>query len=140
MDEEVQNRHRYKKHAQQISEIDIHIANRIQEIRLIPDSYEEDLIGIKIILGSFFFDELESQRIGNFTPEYTNFYISIIDESQNLALILNNLDKIVDSILQYLPTHSTEMLDLLKNLCRDCRGEIYTIFCEKLFVKLVELI
>lgn len=140
MDDQIERRYRYKKHSQKIKEIDVHIANRIQEIKLIPDNYEEDQIGNLLIKGSFFYDELESQRSENFSPEYTEFYIKIVDESQNLPLILNNLNMIVDQLLSHLDHFPFEMLNLIKNICRDCQTEIYPLFCQKILIRLVNLL
>ena len=39
MNDQIERRHRFKRHNDKVNEIDIHIASRIQEIKLLPDSF-----------------------------------------------------------------------------------------------------
>jgi hypothetical protein len=76
----------------------------------------------------------------NFTGDFSLFYSEIIDECQTLPLILMNLEYIVDNLLKYLKknTIKKEILSLFICLFRDVQGEIYKIFCEKIFPNLAD--
>lgn len=149
---DLSQRHKFKRSSQTIKEIDISIANKIEDIKVLPYSFEKDQIGKNIILniiiikflfsGSFFFDELENQRYNERSFEFMQFYHEIIDISQSLPLILHNLPKLVGSILSRLTSKTirSSLLKLLPPLIRDCQSDIFKIFCDEILMKLLSLI
>ncbi len=76
------------------------------------------------------------------TPEFQEFYDEIYDISQNLALVLHNLDQIVDKILKYLEKDDCKktMLQILPGLFRDTQKDIFPLFLTKILPKLLEIL
>ena len=52
------------------------------------------------MIGSFFYDELETQNMSQKAQKFREFYNEIIDISQSLPLILVNKTKILNHILE----------------------------------------
>ena len=89
--------------------------------------------------GSFFFDELENLRYMDRSHEFLLFYHEIIDYSQSLPLILQNLPKIVRSMLKKLDSKllRAQIFQLFPPLFRDCQGEIFELFTQEILQKLL---
>jgi hypothetical protein len=90
-------------------------------------------------LGSFFLDELEQTHFNEASAAYSRFYFAVVDLVQSLPLVLHNLPKIADLVLEYLehPDCTFEIVKILPSLIRDARQDIFEIFCEKLLPSLV---
>lgn len=65
---------------------------------------------------------MENLQSMEFNPDFRRFYNEIIDYSQTLPLILNNLKKIVSTLLEYIKIKviRKEILGLFPSLFRDC--------------------
>lgn len=76
------------------------------------------------------------------TRDFQEFHTEIYDITQNLALILYNLDTIVEKILVYIEKKDCRktILQILPGLFRDAQKDIYQAFTDKLFPKLVDIL
>jgi len=90
---EIKQRHRFVKQNIKLQRIDISLIRKFDELKVFPYSYANDMIG------SFFFDEIETLNMAHKTPKFREWYNEIIDISQSLPLILNNKTKILHHIL-----------------------------------------
>jgi len=72
--------------------MNISLISKFDELKIFPYSYSNDMIG------SFFYDELETINMSNKTPQFRIWYNQIVDVSQSLPLILNNKSKILDHV------------------------------------------
>ena len=148
---DISRRHKFKRQSDKVKEIDISIAHKIEEIKILPYSFDRDQIGILFFsnplfsnrfLGSFFYDELENLRYLERSKEFLQFYHEVIDVSQTLPLILHNMNKIVGSMLKRLGSKNLNaiILKLFAPLIRDCQSEIFPIFCQDILMKLLSMI
>ena len=76
------------------------------------------------------------------TRDFQEFHNEIYDVTQNLALILYNLDTIVEKILAYIDKKDCRktILQILPGLFRDAQKDIYQAFTDKLLPKLVDIL
>ena len=76
------------------------------------------------------------------TTDFQEFYNDIYDITQNLALILHNLDHIVEKILVFINRKDCRktILQILPGLFRDAQKDIYQSFTDKLLPKLVDIL
>ena len=93
-------------------------------------------------IGSFFYDELESAKFNDLTPDFQEFYAEVYEVTQNLALILHNLEQIVDKIVEFLNRKDCRktILQILPGLFRDTQKDIFKAFLEKILPKLIEIL
>jgi hypothetical protein len=94
------------------------------------------------MIGSFFYDELETQNMSQKSQKFREFYNEIIDVSQSLPLILVNKTKILDQILANFDDiyFQSFLPKLLISLIRDCGADIYQDFLTKVFPRIKNLI
>lgn len=132
---DIKQRHRFVKQNIRLQKIDISLLSKFDDLKVFPFSYSNDMIG------SFFFDELETINMSNKTPQFRQWYNEIVDVSQSLPLILNNKTKILDHILNSLDDAYFQKYSprLLISLMRDCGAEMYQDFIEKIFEKINDL-
>lgn len=76
------------------------------------------------------------------TPDFQEFYSEISDIAQNLALILYNLEQIVEKILQYIDRKDCRktILQILPGLFRDTQKDIFKLFLTKILPKLIAIL
>ena len=89
---DVRLRNRFVKQNVKLQRMNISLISKFDELKVFPYSYSNDMIG------SFFYDELETINMSNKTPQFRIWYNQIVDVSQSLPLILNNKSKILDHV------------------------------------------
>jgi len=89
---DVRLRNRFVKQNVKLQRMNISLISKFDELKIFPYSYSNDMIG------SFFYDELETINMSNKTPQFRIWYNQIVDVSQSLPLILNNKTKILDHV------------------------------------------
>ncbi len=116
--------------------MEISISQKMEEVRLFPANYKEDMIGC------FFQEELEKQREEQDNQAFRELYNAIVDLVQSLPLMLLNLPRIVTLLRDSMGNKAVrkEVLALLPCLFRDCRQEVYPLFCSELMPCLVGLV
>lgn len=70
---DISRRHKFKNVKEQVKEMEISISQKMEEIRLFPANYKEDMIGC------FFQEELEKQREEQDNQAFRELYNAIVD-------------------------------------------------------------
>lgn len=76
------------------------------------------------------------------TVDYQEFYAEVYDITQNLALILHNLERIVEKVVEFLDKKDCRktILQILPGLFRDTQKDIFRLFLSKILPKLIEIL
>ena len=125
--EELDQRSRFKRPTEVLKKLDIGLLAKMEEMKALPSTHTNDEIG------SFFYDEMEFFSSTESSSEFRELYLSIVDKSQTLPIILLNKKEILSKVLskyddKYFQPICTR---LLIALIRDCGKEIYQEYLDQ---------
>jgi hypothetical protein len=120
---DIKDRYRYQKHKQVLYDLNISLMGKMEEIRVLPLNYANDDIG------SFFYDDLELLNSTESSSQFKFFYLTIVDKSQSLPIILLNKEFLLEQILANINTvfFHQSCTKLLISLIRDCGEELFEL-------------
>jgi hypothetical protein len=120
---DIKDRYRYQKHKQVLFDLNISLMGKMEEIRVLPLNYANDEIG------SFFYDDLELLNSTESSGQFKFFYLTIVDKSQSLPIILLNKEFLLEQILANINTvfFHQSCTKLLISLIRDCGEELFDL-------------
>lgn len=133
---EMPGKKRFKKPTEVLKNMNVTLMGKMEELRVLPDNVTNDSIG------SFFFDELQHVSMTESNFFFRDFYMSIVDKSQTLPLILLNRKFIVEKLLEKYDNRYFQSISarLLIALIRDCGADIYEDFAGPITQKISEQI